>query len=103
MRKIKYRIYDPTSDRFTYFDLGIDIGMFDSTKVSEFMGMVDKEGKDVYEGDILEDAHGHTFEIRWNKDESTLKAIFTAKDGKEYFQHFRDIEFMKVIGNIYMK
>jgi hypothetical protein len=67
-----------------------------------FIGHVDKQGKDIYEGDIINLVYsldmgqwtkygGCILEVKWNDN----------KAGFYPFTHFNDIESVEVIGNIY--
>ena len=107
MREIKFRAWDKINGNML-FDVStgtIDIwsnpdGRKANSKDCKFMqftGFHDKNGVGIYEGDIVEDTIRQKYEIKWIEEEGNLKAI----NKENIFRHFRDIQFMEVIGNIY--
>lgn len=63
MRTIKFRAYDKVQKQFVYFELGVTDGKMLTTPLiyanhilspwQQFTGLFDKNGKEIYEGDIL--------------------------------------------------
>lgn len=59
----------------------------------QFTGLKDKNGKEIYEGDILKNTFGELNEVRWWDGTFVL-----GRDGINILNQFTDIE---VIGNIW--
>ena len=97
MRNLKFRIFD--SEIKKYIDISASAIMLDelnnlkpNLKIEQFTGLYDKNGKEIYEGDIVTDGVGK------------YKIIYDLKlAGYQPYCIFRDEpeNYCEVIGNIY--
>jgi len=97
MREIRFRAWDEESKKWIYFNVGQRYSLrVDATTIGQYIGLKDKNDKEIYEGDIVE----------WKYKDTPIvtevifrQGCFSAGNNipiKEYIHQ----EF-KVIGNIY--
>ena len=110
MRTLKFRVYIPEHEKFSYFELG----NFDYSDrylhqhdypVQQFTGLKDSKGVDVYEGDLLE------FVFQYNGNLLVREVRYFEKFGSfgavidKEFETFQDLnayaQGFNVVGNIF--
>lgn len=112
MIKIKYRQYDPVIKKYSYFvisDTGIsecvsEHESFDKDrkgqKIEMFAGILDKEGKEIYIGDVVEEESFNYSKIGIVKWWSTNQGVgLHTDDGKEIISVV-GLDDFKIIGNV---
>ena len=103
MREIKFRVWNTTSKEMTIpFQLGSQMSMEIYTMlgdiIMQYTGLHDKNGKEIYEGDIWES--GFKELIEWN-DECSGYAPFTVPGEGGYEWECQDPKDGIVIGNVF--
>lgn len=102
MREIKFRVWDVTDERMYY---GVtNIGDINGYKM-QYTGLKDKNGKEIYEGDVLEAEH----KLKTQKFKRKYQVVFNEKgywdaislDDKPARLCYAGFDKCEVIGDIY--
>jgi len=108
-REIKFRFWDKTLRKMYYWNPSTEGGEFQlwsdyDWKVMQYTGLKDKNGTEIYEGDILKNTKGDIIfiiEFGWNTDHNAYGWIFTSlRNAKSYLidNYYSKLE---IIGNIW--
>ena len=119
MRVLKFRIWDDKLNKFEYFDIYSCFGRIPTDikrNIQQYTGLKDKEGREIYEGDII------IFDGKWDKDGNVLPpdhapyevtwvsagmaAMLISRDGCQSFREHNELVGVghtdnHVIGNIF--
>ena len=120
MREIKFRAWDKENE-YMYYDVGLhplnckscmtisSEGLYYNNskpehnhELMQYTGLKDKNGKEIYENDIIKRNNGNKYIVEWNKEHSKFE-LFRIKD--RYPVDFMELsawkEQVEIIGNIY--
>jgi uncharacterized phage protein (TIGR01671 family) len=106
MREIKFRVF---YNGDTYYSDQLGINQFwdvfksemEKGEISQYTGLKDKNGVEIYEGDILKESDHGVFEVIWQKEWAKFKLDWERVCTTiQYPEWNRGVE-MEIIGNIY--
>ena len=111
MRPIKFRAWDKWNKKWTYFSIGQlwELGLRDlyiafcinGETFYEFTGLLDKNGKEIYEGDIVKHIREGAKPTEVIFDRGGFRRRLPNRDFDLYAGYFDWSDNFEVIGNIY--
>ena len=102
MREVKFRVWDKT-EKIVWYEFNIGIGGQSETKqfiLMQFTGLKDKTGKEIYEGDILDNAP-QMIKVCWDSIGGKWFGHYLDKKITSSFWMGNEFKNYKIIGNIY--
>lgn len=103
MRETKYRAWDNTeiTNSDEYNSLWEFFQDCRDCKLMQYTGLKDKNGKEIYEGDILGNTYGHRSEVIWSESRAGywIRRLNWERNGEDTW-HILTFS-AEIIGNIY--
>ena len=117
MREVKFRVWDKDSNKIysqddfilTFDTVGEDIYLSKNDKIiplyrydlMQYTGIKDKNGKEIYEGDIIDIGNGEIFTVGWHKYNQEFTFLNANNNYFENTYRGDSRDTWEVIGNIY--
>lgn len=117
MRKLKFRCWDTSQNKLRYDVTGFEHyndnemgGIFlngdyfeiATNPTMQFTGILDKNGKEIYEGDIIfNDMSENKTSVKWDETLASYTVIDEDSSWLYFHEIFDDLNCYEIIGNIY--
>lgn len=112
MRELKFRVWCEDEKRFNAYDYAFTTMKeailevrpdYDGVTIEQYTGLKDKNGKEIYEGDIVENTYEDVGKVRYEVEWDCGRFIMTSKKPHNLVQIGMGIypNSSKVIGNIH--
>lgn len=116
-RPIKFRAWCETNECWYnphFIEMNLDgqamlhgaeglVEIIPASAIEQYTGLTDKNGKEIYEGDIVYDIYtgDEVFIVGWDKDKASFMLTDTADYPLAYFDEYKPGKDLEVIGNVH--
>lgn len=112
MREIKFRAKSGKDGEWEYFDFNSESEVRElsyriqkgwTVGLGQYTGLKDKNGKEIYEGDIVKNAWPHPYFIEYSKDWGAYMTVekHGLNDSQAEYDYLSNRKDVEIIGNIY--